>query len=43
MNPFGVGEQVVQIEKAGVFGNNQENRLIVALPGVTDVEEAKKG
>ena len=42
VNPFGVGEQVVQIEKAGVFGNNQENRLIVALPGVTDVEEAKK-
>lgn len=42
VNPFGVGEQVVQIEKAGVFGSNQENRLIVALPGVTDVEQAKE-
>lgn len=42
VNPFGVGEQVVQIEKAGVFGNNQENRLIVALPGITDVEQAKE-
>lgn len=42
VNPFGVGEQVVQIEKVGVFGSNQENRLIVALPGVTDVEQAKE-
>lgn len=42
VNPFGVGEQVVQIEKVGVFGSNQENRLIVALPGVTDVGQAKE-
>ena len=42
VNPFGVGEQIVQIEKAGVLGSNQENRLIVALPGITDVEEAKE-
>lgn len=41
VNPFGVGEQIVQVEKAGVLGNNQENRLIVDLPGVTDVNEAK--
>ncbi|KKR54141.1 MAG: Preprotein translocase subunit SecD [Parcubacteria group bacterium GW2011_GWA1_40_21] len=42
VNPFGVGEQIVQIEKAGVLGSNQENRLIVALPGITNVEEAKE-
>lgn len=42
VNPFGVGEQIVQIEKAGVLGSNQENRLIVDLPGITDVEEAKE-
>ncbi len=41
VNPFGVGEQIVQIEKAGILGSNQENRLIVDLPGVTDVSEAK--
>lgn len=42
VNPFGVGEQIVQVEKVGIFGSNQENRLIVGLPGVTDIKEAKE-
>ena len=42
VNPFGVGEQIVQIEKVGILGSDQENRLIVALPGITNVEEAKE-
>lgn len=41
INLFGVSEPIVQVEKGGIFseeGNN--NRLIIELPGVTDVEEA---
>ena len=42
-NLFGVSEPVVQVERASVFGGSNdttENRLIVELPGVTDIEEA---
>ncbi len=39
INSFGVGEPVVQIERGGVLGGG-EYRLIVELPGVTDVNEA---
>lgn len=39
VNAFGVGEPVVQTEQAGALGGGQY-RLIVELPGVTDVNEA---
>ncbi len=42
INLFGVSEPIVQIEEGGVFGDNKEQRLIVELPGVTDVNEAIK-
>lgn len=40
INQFGVAETSVLVEEAN-FANNQENRLIVDIPGITDVEEAK--
>jgi len=36
VNAFGVGEPLVQLSRSGT-----EQRIIVELPGVTDVEEAK--
>ena len=43
VNLFGVSEPIVQIEEGGVLGSNSaEQRLIVELPGVTDVNEAIK-
>lgn len=42
VNIFGVSEPLVQIEEGGIFGDNKEQRLIVELPGVTDVDEAIK-
>ena len=42
-NLFGVSEPLVQIEKSSVFAEGErENRLIVELPGITDIEEAIK-
>ncbi len=38
VNLFGVSEPLVQVEKGGVSG--QENRLVVELPGVTNVQDA---
>lgn len=41
VNIFGVSEPLVQVEKGGVFsGEGDDYRLIVELPGVTDVTEA---
>jgi preprotein translocase subunit SecD len=40
VNVFGVSEPLVQVEQAGILSGNPEHRLIVELPGVTDVEEA---
>ena len=40
VNLFGVSEPIVQIEEGGVLGGGEE-RLIVELPGVTDIEQAK--
>ena len=41
VNLFGVSEPVVQVERASIFsGEGSEHRLIVELPGVTDVDEA---
>lgn len=39
VNIFGVSEPVVQVESGG-FANAGEERLIVDLPGVTDIDEA---
>ncbi len=42
VNLFGVSEPIVQVEEGGMFGGEKEQRLIVELPGVTDIEEAIK-
>ena len=39
VNLFGVSEPLVQIEEGGTVGN-KEHRLIVELPGITDVKQA---
>jgi protein-export membrane protein SecD len=41
VNIFGVSEPIVQVEKGGVVGGG-DDRLIVELPGVTNVDEAVK-
>lgn len=41
INIFGVSEPLVQVEKAGVFSESERSeRLIVELPGITDLNEA---
>lgn len=40
VNLFGVSEPLVQVEKGRGEGGGTENRLIVELPGVTDLDEA---
>lgn len=40
VNIFGVSEPLIQTESAGLVSGNQEERLIVELPGVTDIEKA---
>jgi len=42
VNLFGVSEPIVQVEEGGVIGGVKDERLIVELPGVTDVNEAIK-
>jgi len=42
INLFGVSEPIIQVEEGGIFGGNREQRLIVELPGVTDINEAIK-
>ena len=42
VNIFGVSEPVIQVERAGLISGNQDNRLIVELPGYKDIEDAKK-
>jgi protein-export membrane protein SecD len=39
-NLFGVSEPVVQVERSSAVSDKREERLIVELPGVTDVDEA---
>lgn len=41
VNGFGVSEPVVQIENKN-FGGIKESRLVVDLPGVSDLDQAKK-
>jgi len=40
INLFGVAEPLVQSETRGAFGGDTEHRLIVELPGVTDIAKA---
>ncbi|MDP3962649.1 MAG: protein translocase subunit SecD [bacterium] len=43
VNVFGVSEPIVQIERGGFLDSKEaQEKLIVELPGVTDVEEAIK-
>lgn len=40
VNIFGVSEPLVQTESAGLISGNKEERLIVELPGVKDLDKA---
>lgn len=40
VNVFGVSEPVVQVESSSFVSGEPKERLVVELPGVTDVEEA---
>lgn len=40
INVFGVSEPIIQAEKASALAGKEEYRLIVELPGVTDVDKA---
>lgn len=40
VNIFGVSEPIVQVEEANAFAGREEHRLIVELPGVTDINKA---
>jgi protein-export membrane protein SecD len=40
VNLFGVSEPVVQVENPGVVSGGVEHRLIVELPGVSDIQQA---
>lgn len=42
INIFGVSEPLIQTESAGLISGNKDERLIVELPGVSDLEEAKR-
>ena len=43
VNIFGVGEPIVQLEQGGILGSSEaQQKLIVELPGVTDIDEAVK-
>ena len=40
VNAFGVGEPLIQIERSSIVAGEPEDRLLVELPGVTDVAAA---
>ena len=40
VNLFGVAEPIIQVEQGGRFAGVIEERLIIELPGVTDISEA---
>lgn len=42
VNVFGVSEPIIQTEHAGFISGVHDDRLIVELPGVTDIEKAKE-
>ncbi len=41
VNAFGVSEPIVQTESAGLVSGNRTERLIVELPNISDIEQAK--
>ncbi|MDO8728944.1 MAG: protein translocase subunit SecD [bacterium] len=40
VNIFGVSEPLIQTESAGLVSGNRDERLIVGLPGVTEIDKA---
>lgn len=43
VNAFGIGEPIIQVEQGGILGSKEaQYKLIVELPGVTDVDKAVK-
>ena len=40
VNVFGVSEPIVQVERSSIVAGEQKERLVVELPGVTDVSTA---
>jgi preprotein translocase subunit SecD len=40
VNIFGVSEPIIQTESAGIVSGNADERLIVELPGVSDIDKA---
>jgi len=40
VNIFGVSEPLVQTEHGGIISGNHDDRLIIELPGVTDIKQA---
>lgn len=40
INVFGVSEPLIQVENAGLATGNTDHRLIVELPGVTNIDQA---
>lgn len=40
VNIFGVSEPLIQTESAGIISGNPDERLLVELPGVTDINKA---
>lgn len=40
INIFGVSEPLIQVEDAGIISGNRDHRLIVELPGVSDINQA---
>jgi protein-export membrane protein SecD len=42
VNAFGVSEPIVQVERSSFVSEQQSERLVIELPGVTDVSQAVK-
>lgn len=40
INVFGVSEPFIQVEEAGIISGNKDHRLIIELPGITDIDKA---
>jgi preprotein translocase subunit SecD len=40
VNIFNVSEPLIQTESAGIVSGNRDERLIVGLPGITDIDQA---
>lgn len=40
INIFGVSEPIIQVETSSILSGDQHHRLVVELPGVTDIDEA---